>query len=420
MIYRRTKYLDKIYSSIKSGKLVMLLWTRQVWKTTILEILKKELPWKVYYYSFEDDFFKQEFSDKNDFINYFTISLWVDFYNEGYFLFDEFQYVKNWEKILKSLYDDENVKLKLIVTWSWLWSYSDQNEWTLVWRWDEIYIYPFDFFEFLEFSWIKPSTLKFSNLSEKVINLITPYYKQYLTFWGYPKVVVSKTSEEKIKELEKIVNRYIERDIVYFLWKEELIDFKRFFVYLNSQIWNLVKKEAIWEYLGIKIKQVEKYLYILEKTMFIFRVYPFFKDKSKELSQQPKVYFWDIGVINYLQKSFDFRENDWSIVENFVFNELQKNKIYNSDELKTYKKLNKSEIDFIYDWLDLFLPIEVKSGNKKVIPKIFYSLEGDYNKKTDFYIMTNLDYAYEDKVLDKQIFIIPNWFVSKMFLNKGK
>jgi hypothetical protein len=34
--------------------------------------------------------------------------------------------------------------------------------------------------------------------------------------------------------------------------------------------------------------------------------------------------------------------------------------------------------------------------------------------------MTNLDYAYEDKVLDKQIFIIPNWFVSKMFLNKGK
>jgi predicted AAA+ superfamily ATPase len=54
-------------------------------------------------------------------------------------------------------------------------------------------------------------------------------------------------------------------------------------------------------------------------------------------------------MINYLQKSFDFRENDGKIVENFVFNELQKNKKYNSDEIKTYKKITKSEIDFIYD-----------------------------------------------------------------------
>jgi predicted AAA+ superfamily ATPase len=417
MIYRRKKYLDKIFKSLEKEKLVLLLWTRQVWKTTILDILKQELVWNIYFYSFEDDFSKQQFNNKDDFINYFKLILWVDFFNEGYFLIDEFQYIKSWEQILKSLYDDKNIKLKFIVTWSWLWTYSDENKWTLVWRWEEIFVYSFDFFEFLEYKWLNVSDLWFENLSSIIIEKISTYYDEYLTFWWYPAVLNAISKNEKIKELEKIINRYLERDISFFLWSDELLNFKKFFVYLNTQIWNLVKKEAISQYLWIKLQYIEKYLNILEKTMFISRVYPFFKDKSKEYSSLPKFYFSDIWVLNFLEKSFDFRENNWKIVENFVFNELLKNKIFNSDEIKVYKKITKSEIDFIYDWLSLFVPIEVKSWNKKNTPKIFDTFENDYSDKTTFYIMTSSNLVKKEKLWEKDIIIIPNWFIWKI-INK--
>lgn len=418
MIYKRKKYLDKVLKSLEKEKLILLLWTRQVGKTTILEILKQELVWKVYFYSFEDDFSKQEFSSKDDFINYFKLFLWVNFFDEWYFLIDEFQYIKSWEQILKSLYDDKNIKLKFIVTGSWLWTYNDENKWTLVWRWEEIFIYSFDFSEFLEYKWLDISSLKSENLSEIIIEKIKPYYYEYLTFWWYPAVLNANTKNEKILELEKIINRYLERDINFFLSSEELINFKKFFVYLNTQIWNLVKKEAISEYLWIKLKYIEKYLNILEKTMFISRVYPFFKDKSKEYSSLPKFYFSDIWILNFLEKSFDYRENNWKVVENFVFTELLKNRIFNSDEIKVYKKITKSEIDFIYDWLNLFVPIEVKSGNKKSIPKIFDSFENDYKNKTSFYLMTSLNLIKKEKIQEKDLFIIPNWFIWKVIVQK--
>jgi predicted AAA+ superfamily ATPase len=69
-----------------------------------------------------------EFKDKQDFINYFSLSLGIDFSADGYFLIDEFQYVKNVEQILKSLYDDKEIKIKFIVTGSGLWTYSDENK----------------------------------------------------------------------------------------------------------------------------------------------------------------------------------------------------------------------------------------------------------------------------------------------------
>lgn len=415
-MYRRTKYLDKIYKYLKTEKLILLLWTRQVWKTTILETLYNELDGNKYIYSFEDDFYNIEFKNKLDFINYFSLNLWVEFYEEWYFFIDEFQYIKYWEKILKSIYDDKGIKIKLIVTWSWLWTYSDENKWTLVWRWKEFFIYSFDFNEFLEFKWLNTKSIDLNNLSDIITKSIEPYYKEYLTFWWYPAVIKVKTKEAKIEELEKIVSRYLDRDIEFFLNKNELLNFKKFFSYIYSQVWNLVKKEAIWEFLWIKVRHIDKYLNILEKTMFISRVYPYFTDKSKEYSSLPKIYFSDVWVINFLEKSFNFRENNWKIVENFAYNELQKNKEFNTDEIKIYKKLSKSEIDFIYEWYFKFIPIEIKSWNKKTIPKIFINFWKEYNEKITNYIVTSNSYFKEEAINNKKVNFIPNYLLG-MYLN---
>ncbi len=48
MFYRKS-YLNQIKKDLKSEKLILLVWSRQVWKITILNILEQELEWKKLY-----------------------------------------------------------------------------------------------------------------------------------------------------------------------------------------------------------------------------------------------------------------------------------------------------------------------------------------------------------------------------------
>ena len=41
--FRRWIYLDKIFNTLKKEKLILLVWPRQVGKTTLLKILQNEL-----------------------------------------------------------------------------------------------------------------------------------------------------------------------------------------------------------------------------------------------------------------------------------------------------------------------------------------------------------------------------------------
>ena len=410
--FRRWIYLDKIFNTLKKEKLILLVWPRQVGKTTLLKILQNELKEKTYYYSFEDEFEKLSYSNKTEFISFFQTILWVDFYSKGILMLDEFQYVFWWNKILKSLYDDNKVKLKIIATGSWMWNLKEDNS-SLVWRWEEIFVYPFSFFEFIEIKWYNLTNFSINSYNDLLAKYFSKAYEEFLIFGWYPAVVLAQTKQEKIKNLEKIIKKYIEKDISFFLSEQDFINFKKFFLYFVSQIWNLIKKESIANYLWIKTKKVEKYLMILEKTLFLSFAYPFFKNKQKEYSQAPKAYFVDVGIVNFLKKNFEFIDF-WINNEHFIFNELQKSKQYNQDEIKIYKKLSKSEIDFIYDGLEKLIPIEVKSSNSLAIPKIFYSFEKDYWEKVNFYVKTTKTVFDKTKIEDKDLLFIPNFLISKI------
>jgi predicted AAA+ superfamily ATPase len=150
-----------------------------------------------------------------------------------------------------------------------------------------------------------------------------------------------------------------------------------------------LKYEAVSQETGITKKTLENYLSILEKSQILHYVYPFFQDKTKELTTHPKVYLGDLGLMTFLTKNYDLA-NDGRGIENSVFLELLKNKSHTHDEIKTYKKLNNSEIDFIYHFSSgTLLPIEIKAGNETTIPKIFYSFASEYPQTKKFIKTTN-------------------------------
>ena len=415
-MFLRKSYIDQIRSIISKEKLLVVFGARQVGKTSLLYLLKEEISIqkkykKIVYFNFEDIFGKKEFVNKQDFYDFIKTNTDADLQDKKtLIMLDEVQEVSNVQWLLKSLYDDQTYQATIIATGSGM---RQLSIWwsSLVGRWWELTVYPFSFKEFVESKWLAfPNKLEISpSLQEQFSTL----WKEFCVRWGYPAVIFANSHQDKITELGKILTRLVEKDIAYWLNKQELPAFEKVLQYVVRNTCNILKYEAISQETGINKKNVESYIYFLNKSQILYHVYPFFKDKTKELTTHPKLYLWDIWLMTFLTKNYNLA-NDGRAIENSTFLEMIKNKKHIHDDIKIYRKVNNSEIDFIYQYATWeILPIEIKSGNETTIPKIFYSFDQEY-PKTKAYIKTTSTISSKKKLLGtgKYVIFSPNWNIS--------
>jgi predicted AAA+ superfamily ATPase len=89
-----------------------------------------------------------------------------------------------------------------------------------------MYVYGFDFLEFLEIKGLNVKNLKLENISNFILEQIRPYFEEYLKFGSYPEVVLSTTEQEKKEKFNQIIEDYFFKDVKLFLSKSEFVDFK--------------------------------------------------------------------------------------------------------------------------------------------------------------------------------------------------
>ncbi len=413
MIFKRKKYLNQIYNWLENNKLILILWARQVGKTTLMKMIIEDNNTLPKYYVNFDDFFDKDFLTKQEFIDVLAFTKWIDFYKEWILLLDEIQNLKNAEKILKSLYDDEKIKLKIIASWSGLFHFSNTFS-TLVGRVKEIYVYPFSFYEYLEYKGVDINFLVFERYKSFMFDAIKQYLEEFYIFWGYPAVVVENTKQGKIEKLSQIIEVYLKRDLAIFLSQDEIRLFKKLLVYLANNVCERLNVSNLSSYLGISRLKSEKYIEILKNSFLLYEVFPFYMNKRKEQSRQPEIFLLDNWFLNYFSNNFDFIDFEWKKVEHFVFLELLKNKKFTYDEIKFYQKINGSEIDFIYEYKEWgILPIEVKLNDKDNLPKIFKSFYNDYETMIRYFIRTSKTVLEERKLENKIVKIVPFWMIWK-------
>ncbi len=161
-----------------------------------------------------------------------------------------------------------------------------------------------------------------------------PYFLEYITFWWYPKVVLSDLSN-KILILKSISDSVLIRDLKEFLKQEQVIDVVKLVRFISKNIGSKFSYENLSDTLGIKVYLIKKYLKLLEEIFIIRFLHPFYTDKKRELSTKSKVYFLDFWVMNYYLKNFDKEDFDGKDVEMFVYNQL----LFNLSELGSDFKL---------------------------------------------------------------------------------
>ncbi len=391
MLFKR-KLLEEIKSYLFTTDIIVIHGARQTGKTTLINLIKDELPQnQKYYFDLEDSRYKALFENGIESVISFLKQKGLDTKKGKIFIFvDEIQYLKNPSSFLK-LTHDHFTDIKLIVTGSSSFEIRSKFKDSLVGRTVNFELFPLDFEEFL---WFKKQSYNLVNLiSNSLINEeLLKFYKEYILFGGYPKIVLTENTEIKEKYLQQIIDTYIKSDIRDLANIRHVDKFNKLLHVLANQSGELVNIMELSNTSKIARQTIEDYLFILEQTYIIKLVQPFSGNIRSELFKTPKIFFYDTGIMNMLSKKSLPHNIDGSSFETAIFSDLIK--YFGFKNLNHWRTKDKKEIDFILSLKGSLFPIEVKINASKLnyTPmKYFYkkyptkkmfciSLEGDLQK----------------------------------------
>ncbi len=253
---------------------------------------------------------------------------------------DEIQLVKNLPSFIKYVYDTYQVKF--IVTGSSSYYLKNQFTESLAGRKLIYEMFPLSFDEFLQFKKIEiPSMAKYSQIDYQTAwyNKTKLLYAEYIKFGGFPEVVLQKSVKDKTELLWDIVNSYIDMDVKLLSDYSLSKDLFALVKLLAARVGSKLDFSKLSSVAGIDRRKISDYIYLFENTYFIHLVKPYTKNIDKEISQQPKIYFADTGLLNVLGGE---QVSSGQVFENTVA--VQLHKLY---RLNYYQKKNGQEIDFI-------------------------------------------------------------------------
>ena len=394
---------------------------RQSGKTTLLKILEGSLTGKginTVFLNFEDPDVLEAFeTNPKEYVKSFLTK-------EGKhcFLMDEYHYVKDPGKKLKLLYDTfENIKF--IVTGSSSLELSGAMARFLVGRVFFFELFPFSFHEFLaakdprlaKIYEEKNKKVKEFLLSDKAevgqdifLKEFTPFFNQYVIFGGYPAVIKAEDLETKRMILKNIYDTYISKDVVEFLKVTDALKYRHVVRALAVLIGNLINYNEICSTCQTYYKELKRIISILSETYIISMVQPFYRNPITELRKAPKVYFFDLGLRNYIIDNFnplEKRPDSGALIENFVFLSLKNS--FHEATVNYWRTIAKAEVDFVLRIKDEIIPIEVKYQSFKK-PKVSRSLRSFIKSyKTKKALVFTKDFWSKKRLNNTSILFVP-------------
>jgi predicted AAA+ superfamily ATPase len=394
---------------------------RQSGKTTLLRILEDSLKRKgmnTVYLNLEDPDVLEAFeTDPKVYVKSFLTKK-----GKCCFLMDEYHYVKDPGKRLKLLYDTfENVKF--VVTGSSSLELSGAMAKFLVGRVFFFELFPFSFHEILvaknprlariyeeKNKKVKEFLLSGKAEVEKDIFLkeFVPFFNEYIIFGGYPAVIKAEDPETKRMILKNIYDTYISKDVVEFLKITDALKYRHVVRAFATLIGNLINYNEVCSTCQTYYKELKRIISILSETYIISLVQPFFRNPLTELRKIPKVYFFDLGLRNYVIDNFnplDKRTDTGALVENIVFLSLKSN--FPESTTNYWRTIAKAEVDFVLRTKDEAIPIEVKYQSFKE-PKVSRSLRSFIKSyKIERALVVTKDFWGKAEINDTDILFVP-------------
>lgn len=235
---------------------------------------------------------------------------------------------------------------------------------------------------------------------------------------GYPEISKIDIQKGKYLWFSSYIRTYIESDakeLANIRNMDKFINMYRLCMFRSGTIFN---KNDIQTQIGLDGRTFDSYFNVLEHTYQIQKLQPYFNNQLKRLVKTPKIFSIDTGVLCHLLQISNIDEFDKSplkgeILETFIFGELLKANSFakNRVNLYYYRTTDKKEIDFILEYSNKIIALEIKASKtvKKDDFKHIYNLKSELNKEFDKGIVLYMGDTFLQ--IDVDMFAVPIGFL---------
>lgn len=407
---------DDLKDHLGKKEISLIIGPRQVGKTTLMFLLKECLESKgdktlFLSLDFEED--KKFFSSQENLLKKLQLEFGGD---RGYVFLDEIQRKEDAGLFLKGIYD-KNLPYKFIVSGSGSVELKEKVHESLAGRKLVFEIAPISFVEFVNFKTDYRYKNKLNDFFSLEKEKTASFLEDYMNFGGYPKVILSETLQEKTRIIDEIYRSYIEKDISYLMKVEKLDVFSSLVKILAGQTGNMLNYSELANTLGVSLPTIKNYLWYLEKTFIIQRVPPFFRNARKEITKSPAVYFYDLGLRNYLTGNFGraSREEEFGFLfQNFVFCALKEIFKFSGAKINFWRTKDRAEVDFVINFGQKIIPVEAKYKNLKQ-PVIERSAKSFIDKyQPEKFLVINKTLKDHVKIGGTKVEFLPFWEINNI------
>ena len=374
MKIERKEYLEKLIALKDKHLIKIITGVRRCGKSTLFEIYQNYLlahgvlEEQIISINFED-YDYEALKEPKILYDYIKDRLTND--KKMYIFLDEIQNVKDFHKVVDSLFINKNVDL--YITGSNAYLLSSEIATLISGRYIEIKMLPLSFKEYVS------SSGNELDLANK--------YRKYIEFSSFPYVLELDENNDIIKDyLEGLLNTIVLKDVVQRNKISDILVFKSVLRFIFDNIGSQLSSKKIADTLtasGRKVdsKTVEKYLRALMECYVIYQASRYNIKGKEYLKTLDKYYVVDIGL-RYSLLGTSFRDSG-HILENVVYLELLRRgqEVY-------IGKINDLEVDFV-----------AMSKNNMTYIQVAASIRGEKTLERELIPLEKIDDSYPKYIL---------------------
>ena len=210
---------------------------------------------------------------------------------------------------------------------------------------------------------------------------------------------------------------YLKEEIQADALTRNLEGFARFLYVVAASVMQFLDVSKLSQEAGISYQSTKRFFEILEDTLIVYRVAAFSRSERRRLTQHPRYFFFDNGVLNGLLENFTVSEDRKGMLfENILFSQIYFSAMSFDLPIRisSYRTEAGAEVDFIVEVNGKIWAIEAKSTDTISNPKTsgLRSFEKFYQKPCELVICYG---GSDDKKMDDVWILSLKTLLSVMF-----